>query len=192
MIIKRKLFSKDDNRDSKDKKWDSIYGSAVGTVGGGLAGKGIHKTLDKLGILDKEITTEKLAKDREDKAYKLNKENEKLHRLNKKYKLDKKLIKEGDIVAQAVKDINLDKDLSDKINDLHYKSGKKIKEVEELAKQGKKLIVKRKLKAPLIISGSLVGATLGSLYGKDNNLTKQRRKAEDAVGDKVAEKIKGI
>ena len=42
-----------------------------------------------------------------------------------------------------------------------------------------------------IASLPIAGAVIGSLYGRDNNLKKQRNKIEDAAGDKVVEIIKG-
>jgi hypothetical protein len=50
---------------------------------------------------------------------------------------------------------------------------------------------KRKLKiatAAIPIAGAIIGA----VYGRDNNLKKQRDKIEDAAGDRVAEVIRGI
>lgn len=41
-------------------------------------------------------------------------------------------------------------------------------------------------------SGAVIGSILGGIYGRDNDLRKQRRKMEDAAGNKVAESIKGI
>ena len=37
-----------------------------------------------------------------------------------------------------------------------------------------------------------LGAIIGAVYGRDNNLKKQRDKIEDAAGDRVAEVIRGI
>ena len=49
---------------------------------------------------------------------------------------------------------------------------------------------KRKLKiatAAIPIAGAIIGA----VYGRDNNLKKQRDKIEDAAGDRVADIVRG-
>lgn len=43
MKLKRIVFSKKDNRDETDKKWDSALGSVLGAAGGSSVGTSIGK-----------------------------------------------------------------------------------------------------------------------------------------------------
>lgn len=171
MIIKRKLYSKDDDRDYKDKKWDSVYGASVGTAGGYLASKAVYKAAEKLSEakeanyrnwIKRSMINSKKAKRYFDLF-------EKQPHLNpdEMFEMDS-LGKEGD---QKVKEIE-----------------KKVAKFRLKRMKARKFIKNPKYKYAFPIAGGVIGA----LYGLDNNLTKQRRKAEDAVGDKVVDKIKKV
>ena len=55
-------------------------------------------------------------------------------------------------------------------------------------KSGGKVMRKRGLGKKIAISGTL----LGTVYGVGNDLRRQRKKAEDAIGDNVAKKLKNL
>lgn len=71
-----------------------------------------------------------------------------------------------------------------------------LKEAADIGKEVNKKVKLAKIKRGLAYAGvvalPVAGSVLGSLYGRDNDLRKQRRKAEDAIGDNVAKKLKNL
>lgn len=184
MIIKRKLFS--DKRSEKDKKWDSVYGGGVGIGLGASGGYGLGKLNERLDLVGPKVTDKKLRKDAEKMSQKISKEFEKsINKVKKDPNIDpmgKELLKTSYEKAKNYKLNRLVNDpLKEKIADLEMKTKKGI-----VVKDSKKLVL------PLTIGGAVVGSVLGSLYGRDNDLRRQRKKMEDAAGDKVASTIKNL
>lgn len=184
MIIKRKLFS--GKRSEKDKKWDSVYGGSVGIGLGASGGYGLGKLNERLDLVGPKVTDKKLRKDAEKMSQKISKEFEKsINKVKKDPNIDpmgKELLKTSYEKAKNYKLNRLVNDpLKEKIADLEMKTKKGI-----VVKDSKKLVL------PLTIGGAVVGSVLGSLYGRDNDLRRQRKKMEDAAGDKVASTIKNL
>lgn len=169
VIIRKKIFSKkekessNDDRTKKDKSWDSVYGAGVGGAAGMIGSSAIYKKTKSLRENTQDILDE----------------------INDKY--GEKALKIGDrttIIDEAdgpgmwVKERN-DAELHNINNNSRKKAIKRVKIKKGLAQAG-------------IVSLPVLGSVLGSLYGRDNDLRRQRKKMEDAAGDKVASTIKNL
>lgn len=161
MIVRRMFSKKSDDRDNKDKSWDSVYGAGVGAAVGSLGSATIYKNTKDIRNFDRDKFVKSYKADR------LNHLNSEIDRLsNSGNPTDKLAI--PDVKKEAS---GIAKEVNEKVRNAKIKKG--------LAKTG-------------IIALPILGSVLGSLYGRDNDLRKQRRKMEDAAGDKVAESIKNI
>lgn len=171
IVARKKMFSNNKNKEKegkerteKDKSWDSVYGAGVGGAAGILGSTAIYKNTKNIRENTQNIIDEINSK-YEDKADDIKRQTD-------------KLTQEYDPVGNKFK-----KEIGDgKLNinnDLRKKAIRKVKLKKGLAQAG-------------IVVAPIIGSVLGSLYGRDNDLRKQRRKMEEAAGDKVAESIKGI
>lgn len=182
MKLKRVTFSKKDNRDNIDKKWDSALGSILGAAGGSSIGTNIGKVIENDGRFDREVTETDLEKRKVKRA----------GRIDKEYnKLIKEAEKQSDPIKKIIETDNLKKTKGLKLKELEseFKVGKD--KLRDARISGKPLKVKRKLALPLAATGAIIGAVVGSNYGRDNDLKRQRDKIEDAAGDRVADIIRG-
>ena len=182
MKLKRIMFSKKDDRDETDKKWDSAFGSMLGAAGGSSTGTNVGKAIEDDGRFDKEVTEKDLERRKVKKAGKIDKEYN---------KLIKEAEKQSDPILKQVESDNLRKTKDLKLKDLEgeLKTGKD--KLKSARLSGKSIKVKRKLALPLAAAGAIAGAIIGAVYGRDNNLKKQRDKIEDAAGDRVADIVRG-
>lgn len=167
MLIKRKLYSDKEDKDRRkksDKNWDSALGAGIG-AGLGVSGSvKLKKATRKL----RNTSNEKFILDANEKAG-FYKKGEKLKNV-----ADRSLhLSPSEVVEQD----NLRKEL-DLINKKSHKALKKFKVKKKLSKVG-------------IAALPILGAGVGSLYGYQNNLKKQRDKIENAAGDKAAQIIRG-
>lgn len=178
MKLKRMVFSKKDSRDETDKKWDSALGSVLGAAGGSSVGTSIGKAIEDDGRFDREVTEKDLEKRKIKRAGKIDKEYN---------KLIKEAEKQSDPIRKIVEADNLKKTKGLKLKELESEFKVSKDKLKDARISGKPIKVKRKLALPLAATGAVVG----SKYGKDNNLKKQRDKIEDAVGDRAAEIIRG-
>ena len=163
MLIKRKLFSKDEKRKESDKKWDSVLGAGLGTAAGISGALKINslKSVKKL----KNATNARINKVHDYRTEKV--ETEMQRRINASVDpFEKSVIDE---VRRGKHDI---------INN----SRKNM--IETVGKKKRKLKIAT---AAIPIAGAIIGA----VYGRDNNLKKQRDKIEDAAGDRVADIVRG-
>lgn len=164
--FRKKTFSlkkKDNNkRTKKDKSWDSVYGAGVGAVAGSLGSATIYKNTKRLRENTQDILDE-INDKAEDRAL----------------DIEKKVAKDG---------IDKPKDWAKELNGAELHKANR----ERANKAIKNIKIRKGLAKTGIIAFPILGSVLGSLYGRDNDLRKQRRKMEDAAGDKVAESIKNI
>lgn len=175
MIIKRisKTFSsskskrekENKERTKKDKSWDSVYGAGVGGAAGVGGSAFIYKKTKRLREQTQDIF-DKINANAEEKADKINKQ------------AAKDLV-EGDIPGNFIKENSIDAGKHKLNRDAANKSIRRVKLNKKLAYAG-------------MIALPIAGSVLGGLYGRDNDLRKQRRKIEDMAGNKVAESIKKI
>lgn len=179
MKLKRIVFSKKDNRDETDKKWDSALGSVLGAAGGSSVGTSIGKAIEDDSRFDREVTEKDLEKRKIKRAGKIDKEYN---------KLIKEAEKQSDPIKKIVETNNLEKTKGLKLKNLESEFKVSKDKLKDARISGKPIKVKRKLALPLAAAGAVIGA----VYGRDNNLKKQRDKIEDAAGDRVAEVIRGI
>lgn len=172
MKIKRKKEEKP--RTEKDKSWDSVYGAGAGGAAGAIGSTAIYKGTKKL-----RNTTSKSINDHFDNISK---------------KIDEESLKgikdptdlPGKIFAGPVDESNAG------MGEYNINAGKHNLNNAARKKALRKLKIKKRLAYSGIVAAPIIGSVLGSLYGRDNDLRKQRRKMEEAAGDKVAESIKGI
>jgi hypothetical protein len=183
MKLKRIVFSKKDNRDETDKKWDLALGSVLGAAGGSSVGTSIGKAIEDDGRFDREVTEKDLEKRKIKRAGKIDKEYN---------KLIKEAEKQSDPIKKIVETDNLEKTKGLKLKNLESEFKVSKDKLKDARISGKPIKVKRKLALPLAAAGAVIGTVVGSKYGRDNNLKKQRDKIEDAAGDRVAEVIRGI
>lgn len=176
------MFSKKDDRNETDKKWDSALGSVLGAAGGSSVGTNVGKAIEEDGRFDREVTEKDLEKRKIKRA----------GRVDKEYnKLIKDAEKQSDPILKQVESDNLKKTKGLKLKELEgeLKIGKD--KLKEARISGKPIKVKRKLALPLAAAGAIAGSVIGYKYGRDNNLKKQRNKIEDAAGDRAAQVIRG-
>lgn len=100
MKLKRIVFSKKDNRDETDKKWDSALGSVLGAAGGSSVGTSIGKAIEDDSRFDREVTEKDLEKRKIKRAGKIDKEYN---------KLIKEAEKQSDPIKKIVETNNLEK-----------------------------------------------------------------------------------
>lgn len=163
MLIKRKLFSKDEKRKESDKKWDSVLGAGLGTAAG-ISGalkinslKSVKKLKNATNARINKVHDYLADKMEEDMQKKINSSSDPFN----KYVTDEARRKKHDIINNARR-----------------------KMIKSVGKKKKNLKIAT---SALPVAGAILGAT----YGYQNNLKKQRNKIEDAAGDRVAEIIKG-
>ena len=163
MVIKRKLFSKEVERKKSDKGWDAALGAGIGATAG-VAGK---MKLEKINSI-KKLKNATNARRNKVHDYRTEKvETEMQRRINASVDpFEKSVIDE---VRRGKHDI---------INN----SRKNM--IETVGKKKRKLKIAT---AAIPIAGAIIGA----VYGRDNNLKKQRDKIEDAAGDRVADIVRG-
>ena len=169
MILIRKQFSnkkKEDRekRSESDKKWDSVLGAGLGATAGVIGSKELAKVTKEL-------------RNTSDDDF-IRKANEKGGFYEKGKKLKDIFSNDYHLSPDEVIDQFNKRDEINLINEKSKKALKRFKLKRGVAKVG-------------IASLPIAGAVIGSLYGRDNNLKKQRNKIEDAAGDKVVEIIKG-
>lgn len=169
MIIQRLYSNKKESkeeRNKKDKSWDSVYGAGVGLASGVLGSGIVSKATKKIRNTTDEEFSVNYKKDEIDKLIK-DKEN---------------ILSDGDLGGRDAKIDNIHKKAS-LINEERLK---------ELPKFQKRRLRLKRINKTSMVALPVIGSVVGGLYGRDNDLRKQRRKMEDAAGDKVAESIKNI
>lgn len=166
IVLRKKIFSKKENngddRTKKDKSWDSVYGAGVGGAVGVIGSSKIYKKTKNLRENTQDI----------------------LDKINDKYEEKALKIGEGTAIDETDKPGMWAKERNNaELHNINNNSRKRaIKRVK----------VKKGLAQAGIVALPVIGSVLGSLYGRDNDLRKQRRKMEDATGDKVASTIKNL
>ena len=169
MKVKRdKLFSKKDDRKERsesDKKWDSVLGAGLGATAGVIGSK-------KLAKVTKEL------RNTNDDDFLLN--------VSEKNGLYKNQKRKEELLSKIPQHRSPDEEIE--LKNLGEESKIQLKKSKKALKRFK---LKRGVAKVTIASLPISGAVIGSLYGRDNNLKKQRNKLEDAAGDKVVEIIKG-
>ncbi len=168
MKLKRdKLFSKkkDKERSDSDKKWDSVLGAGLGATAGVLGSKKLAKVTKGL-------------RDTNDNDFLLN--------ISEKNGLYKNQKRKEELLSKIPQHRSPDEEIE--LKNLGEES-------KILLKKSKKALKRFKLKKRAAKVGiaalPVAGAVVGSLYGHDNNLKKQRDKIENAAGDRAVEIIRG-
>lgn len=184
MIIKRKLFSKE--RSKSDIASDAAAGAGMGALVAGSGRLSYEKTFNP----QEEVTEESIRKKYRKKS---NQDTNKL-RMKHRYSNAKQTVKSiftgkrlDPIEKSKIKE-NQTKEIGLKFLDNKKKFlDKPLDELNEAAKQGKKLLKPVKK----VGKYAAIGAGIGAAYGLGNNLKKQRAKIEDAAGDRAARVIRG-
>lgn len=170
MKVKRdKLFSNKKNdkekRSESDKKWDSVLGAGLGAAAGVIGSKELAKVTKEL-------------RNTNDDDFLLN--------VSEKNGLYKNQKRKEELLSKIPQHRSPDEEIE--LKNLGEESKIQLKKSKKALKRFK---LKRGAAKVGIASLPIAGAVIGSLYGRDNNLKKQRNKIEDAAGDKVVEIIKG-
>lgn len=169
MILIRKQFSKKkedrEKRSEFDKKWDSVLGAGLGATAGVIGSKELAKVTKEL-------------RNTNDDDFLLN--------VSKKNGLYKNQKRKEELLSKIPQHRSPDEEIE--LKNLGEESKIQLKKSKKALKRFK---LKRGAAKVGIASLPIAGAVIGSLYGRDNNLKKQRNKIEDAAGDKVVEIIKG-
>lgn len=169
------------------KKWDRAYGGIVGAVGGEIAGERIGKLIEEDGRFDRPMTS----MDINDRYDSRTTRSTILGNLNRKYRkfLNKRILRKADFETNT-EDENLEKKLKAIAKANRDAANDEIKALGKMAKRGRHRMKKARFALPLAVAGTVGGYALGSNYGRDNDLRRQRKKAEDAIGDHVADSLR--
>lgn len=163
MVIKRKLFSKEAERKKSDKEWDAALGAGIGAAAG-VAGK---MKLEKINSIKKLK----------------NATNARINKVHD-YRTEK-------VETEMQRRINASVDPFEKSVLDEVKRGKH-KIINDSRKNMIETVGKKKRKLKIATAAiPIAGAIIGAVYGRDNNLKKQRDKIEDAAGDRVADIVRG-
>lgn len=189
MIIRRKLFSKEEKqeRSKSDITSDVTVGAGMGAL---ITGSG-RLSYEKAFNPQKEVTEDSIKKLYRKKS---NRDTDKLkmkHRYSNAKQAVKDIVtgKKSDLIEKTKRNEHQSKEIGLKFLDNKKKFlDKPLEELNETVKSGKKLYKPVKK----VGKYAAIGAGIGAVYGLGNNLKKQRDKIEDAAGDRVAEVIRGI
>lgn len=185
MIIKRKLFSKNKEKQERSKT-DIASDAAVGAgIGAFMAGSG-RLSYEKVNKPMEEVTKKSIERNYRRKSNWETRKKEAKHFVSDVTEFFKR--KKSDSLAKNFdKDSRLKEIGTEFINNKEEYLNKPMRRLEEATKSGKKLY----RPAKKVGKYAMIGAGIGAAYGLGNNLKKQRKKIEDAAGDKVAKIIRG-
>ena len=189
MIIRRKLFSKEEKQERSKSDITSDV-TVVAGMGALIAGSG-RLSYEKAFNPQKEVTEDSIKKLYRKKS---NRDTDKLkmkHRYSNAKQAVKDIVtgKKSNLIEKTKRNEHQSKEIGLKFLDNKKKFlDKPLQELNETVKSGKKLYKPVKK----VGKYAAIGAGIGAVYGLGNNLKKQRDKIEDAAGDRVAEVIRGI